>query len=78
MPADLAVALDGGSFLLQVHALQDGILAKPLLHHQCGFLEPVFLLLRRFSLGFLLFQRCVISKQVKLYRSFRGDILLAD
>ena len=64
----------GGSALLEVKSSENGVFAKFLLDFQLNLLHASLLILARLFFLFLLGQRLVIGKQVKLYRLF-FDIL---
>ena len=60
MSAYLPVALHGGSALLQVHALDNGVLAVSVFYGKYGFL-PAFFTFKRF---FLCFTLCLIGRKI--------------
>ena len=68
MPSDRLVALFGRGAILQVHPLEDGVLAVPLLDAQHGLLELPLPGMGSLVRLFLLFPGGVVGEQIHLLR----------
>ena len=75
MPSNRLIPLLGGGTILQVHALEDGVLAIPFLDFQHGLLDFPFPGVGGFICLSLLLFFGVVGEQIQLLRLvFPGDL----
>ena len=78
MPSNRPIPLPGGGAFLQVHTLEDGVLAVLFLDVQHGLLELALPGVGGPVCPLLLFLGGIIGKQVQLLRLLLGGVSLGD
>lgn len=78
MPSHLLISVFGCRTFLQTHGFKDSVLAKLLFDTQQGILKSAFF--GKFSVfsRFLLLQRFVIGKEIRLFLDFFRNIALVQ